>query len=94
MVTAEVTQAGVTPQFDDVYTVRTSNNQKITPEQTMGSGHFVVLDDSYLKNLQNKTETFRFIAVKNGVNVIDEPYTISADCCHIKKDSGKDAINL
>src|SRR5687767_6271285 len=48
-VSVEVTQEGNTPQFDDVYTIRTSTNQKITPEQGMGAGRFVVLDDSYLK---------------------------------------------
>jgi len=85
---------GVPPSFDDVYTLRHKNHEIIRTEPIPGSeGRFTVLDDNYQKKLANQQDTFTFIAIKNGKMVIEEPYVISADCCHIKKVSGKDEIS-
>ncbi len=78
--------------LDEVYTVRVKTNEKITYQQNMGGGRYYVLDDSYQRKLKNRSEQFQFVGVKNGRVVISEMYTISADCCHIKKVSGKDLI--
>jgi hypothetical protein len=61
-------------------------------EQNMHEGKYNVLDDSYQKVLANSTESFRFVGFKNGVKLVDEQYSIGADCCHVSKQSGKSVI--
>jgi hypothetical protein len=78
--------------LDELYTIRKKTGEKLSMNQSMAGGGYNVLDDSYTKNLVNTSEAFVFIGMKNGIKVVDEPYTISADCCHIRKDSGKDII--
>lgn len=77
---------------DTTYTIRTDNNDTISVSTTITAGTYTILDDGYVSKMQNKQYTFRFIAVKNGKNMVDELYTISADCCHINKQSGKSTI--
>lgn len=84
--------AGNAVKLDEAFTIRTKTKEVIRPEQHSDAGYYVVLDDGYQKKLQNTTADFRFIGKKNGVQVIDEHYTIGADCCHISKQSGRDTI--
>jgi hypothetical protein len=91
MVKVETSQ-GVPVQLDEVYTIRKSTGEKITPSQTMAEGRYSVLDDSYKDRMANRTDEFRFIGKKGGQIVVDETYIISADCCHVKKETGKDTI--
>lgn len=94
MVTVRVTdQQGVPVKLDEAYTTRSGKNETIRPEQHM-EGAYIVLDDSYLKNLQNDKDDFRFVGIKDGKKVIDEVFVIGADCCHVQKISGKEEIRL
>lgn len=93
MITVQVTDAdGIPAKLDEAYTVRNGNGAKITVEQHMTDGRYTVLDDSYQKELSNKTDDFRFVGIKNGIRVVDEPYTLGADCCHVRKENGRDTI--
>lgn len=93
MVTVQVTDAaGVPVQLDEVYTIRQKNNERISLEQQMQDGRYNIIDDSYQKELANTAEKFTFFGVKGGKVVVQESYTIGADCCHVKKQSGKDVI--
>lgn len=65
----------------------------ITTAQSFDST-YVVFSDNEVKNMQNKTYNYKFIGTLNGMQVFDEPYTFSADCCHINKVSGKGTITI
>lgn len=89
-----VNSAGQPVVFDEVYTQRENTTEKIQLQHNSESGSYIVLDDSYQKKLANQTANFHFIGMKNGQKVMDEVYRIGADCCHIKKESGKETITL
>ncbi len=94
-ITIQVTdQNGQPVVLDEVYTLRGKNSQKINFEQSNTQGGYIVLDDSYQKKLEQHTDNFRFVGMKNGQKVVDEPFVIGADCCHISKVSGKETIKL
>lgn len=93
MVTVQVTDAAGQPiTLDEAYTTVAQSSQRVPTQQSMGGGRYVVLDDGYRKDLANRKDEFRFIGMRNGAKVVDETYTISADCCHVKKESGKDVV--
>lgn len=96
MITVEVKDNSGNPVIlDEYHTVRESSGQHIMSQSHVpDSGTYTILDDNYVSTLKNKQEKFRFIGKKNGVEVINEPYTISADCCHVNKDSGKSEITI
>ena len=92
-VTVQVVDSlNVPVQLDDVYTVRNSTGEQIRLSQPMTGGRYNILDDGFQKKIENTSESFELIGTKGGQQIIKEPYYISADCCHIKKDSGKDSI--
>lgn len=92
-VMVQVTDASGNPLgLDEAYTIRTKTGEKITLGQNMSDGRYNVLDDTYQPRIANNTETFQFVGVKNGNKVVEENYSIGADCCHVKKISGKDKI--
>jgi hypothetical protein len=84
--------------LDNAYTVRDGTNEKIIFDIPIGpagkTGNYTVLDDSYQQKLVLSTAGFHFIGIKDGKEVVNEPYTFSADCCHINKKSGKDVVVL
>lgn len=86
--------AGANAVLDSVVTIREDKADRFVPQESGGEGYYVVLDDSYLNNLKMQTGKFRFKGYKNGQQVMDEPYTISADCCHISLKSGKKELAL
>lgn len=55
---------------------------------------YVVFNDSWVPGHQNSTTTVRFVGFKNGTKVVQEDYSISTDCCHVSKTSGKDRVVL
>lgn len=82
-------------KLDSAYTLRTGDNEKLYLEHnTFIDGAYVVLDDNYQQKLANKKDTFRFVGYKNGSQIINEPFIISADCCHISKESGNTEVIL
>lgn len=95
MINTKVTDAnGHFVKLDDVYVMRDKNNDIYRPEQQAAAwdSSYVVMDDGYLQKMQNQSDTFYFIGIKNGVEVVKEPFVISADCCHVNKQSGKTNI--
>lgn len=94
MVNITVTDSvGNIVKLDDAYTLRLSNNSTIrTANNSTPDGSYTVLDDSYQKQLVNATDSFRFIGIKNGKQVVKETFVIGADCCHINKQSGKTEV--
>jgi len=95
MITAEVKDAsGNNVTLDEVYTIRTSTGEKLKYDYSTSPGFYTILDDGYQKQLQNSSDKFQFIGMKGGVKVVDETYTISADCCHVMKQAGNAVITL
>ncbi len=93
MVTVQVSGPdGMPASLDEVYTIRTSTGEKIIPDQSIGGGVYVVLDDSYRQKLQQQKDEFRLVGMQNGQKVLEEPFVIEADCCHIRKVSGADTL--
>lgn len=78
--------------LDEVYTTRKRSGERIEVSQEMGEGQFAVLDDSYKSKLANAKDEFRFVGMKGGKVVVDEAFVISADCCHVHKESGIDTV--
>lgn len=94
-VSLEVLDAGNSPAvLDEVYTMRVGTNETIRPQQHGQNGQYVVLDDSYQKKLANAADTFYLVGMKNGQKVVNEPLVIGADCCHVRKVSGKTQVVL
>lgn len=75
--------------LDDHYTIRQSTQETIRNNNFSGiDGSYPVLSDEYLLPLQNDQDDFIFIGIKNGVEVVRETFTISADCCHVQHVGG------
>lgn len=94
MVNVEVKdQGGNKVILDEHYTLREKDGQKLNVQAIgIDSNVHTVLDDNFITTLKNKTELFRFIGKKNGVEIVNEQYEISGDCCHINKVTGKETI--
>jgi hypothetical protein len=85
--------AGNPVKLDEAYTIRVKTGEQITHEANAGrSGTYTVLDDGYRGKLVHSTAEFRFVGKRGGQEVVNELYTISADCCHISKQSGKTEV--
>lgn len=79
--------------LQDYYTINMATGDTLRHNNSSWpEGAYTVLDDSYVSSMYNKRLQFRFIGVKDNAIVADELYTISADCCHINKEAGKDTL--
>ena len=79
------------------YTIRVSNADTIrfTEYFLPIVNTYPILNDSYFDTLKNSPPAdFRFIGEINDTIVIDEPYKISADDCHIFVISEKSEVQL
>ncbi len=56
------------------------------------SHNYIVLTDGWVQGHQRTNVHLLFQGYKNGVKIVDEPYSVNADCCHIQKVSGKDSV--
>ncbi|WP_276133787.1 hypothetical protein [Polluticoccus soli] len=82
-------------KLDEAYTIRVKTGEQITHDANSTTiGSYTVLDDGYQKKLAQSTAEFRFVGKRGGQEVVNELYTISADCCHISKQSGKTDVTL
>jgi hypothetical protein len=80
-------------QLDEAYTLVSKTRERLPQDQQRNNqGHYMLLNDSYRKQLENKVEEFTFVGMKDGAMVVEENYQIGADCCHVKKVSGKDVV--
>lgn len=93
-VMVEVKDANGNPvTLDDYYTIRLKNDERVSgPGSTPENGHYIVVDDNIISTLMDKTEGFKFVGIKNGIEVLNEIYQVTGDCCHVNKDSGKDEV--
>lgn len=93
-VTVHVKDANGDPvKLDEYHTIRLKNDEIISgPGSIPDNGMYVVVDDNFISSLMDKTEGFRFIGKKNGVEVVNETYQVTGDCCHVNKDTGKDEV--
>lgn len=83
--------------FSDYFTIRVSTGDTLRFESEFVSQNpsfFTVLDDSFQPKLERKRETFRFVGIRQGQIIVNEPYVISADRCHIQFVSGRIFISL
>lgn len=55
---------------------------------------YVVFNDGWMNGNQNSSIQVRFVGIKNGAIVVTEVYSITTDCCHVAKKSGKDKVVL
>ena len=93
MITLTVKSSSMTAiTLDSVYTIRQSTNEKITPQQPMAPGIYVVLDDSYHSKLKKTDDNFRFVGWRSNQIVVDQNFRIAGDNCHITKRSGIDSV--
>ena len=79
--------------LQDFYTINIATGDTLRyNNSSWQEGAYTVLDDSYVSKMHNEKFQFRFAGIKNNATVVNELYTISADCCHISKEAGKDTI--
>ncbi len=55
-------------------------------------GNYQIINDARVTQYPNHTDTFRFSAFYRGKVVVDTPFVIHTDCCHITKISGPDTV--
>ncbi len=84
--------AGNSVKLDEFHTTRLGTKEVIHPENAGMDGSYTVLDDSYMKQLMNTIDSFRFTGTKNGKEIVNEVFAIGGDCCHINKVSGKELV--
>jgi hypothetical protein len=59
-----------------------------------GAGVYSVMNDSWVQGHQNSRIQVIAKGYVNGSEVFREPFTITTDCCHVGKQSGKDVITI
>lgn len=59
---------------------------------TEKAGTYTVMNDGWVRGHEGIGGNFLAKGYLNGAVVFNEPYKITADCCHVTKISGKDRI--
>ena len=82
--------------LNDFFTIRTATEDTIrhTKEFGLNNNEYVILTDNYQKYFQNSVENFIFQGFIGDSLVVNEPFVIKADLCHIDYVSGKIEVNL
>jgi hypothetical protein len=57
-------------------------------------GYYPVAGDEWVLKHPKATLPFRFKAFSRGQTIVDTPYRIGTDCCHVYKISGPDTIRI
>lgn len=57
-------------------------------------GWITLVNDAWVQGHQNSSQQVFAKGFIAGSPVFSEPYTITADCCHVGKSSGKDVITI
>lgn len=95
MITATVTDSrGSKIVLDQIKTVQKGVRKPLLFEQSGDAGSYVIVDDSYISRLKNKTAEFVFYGYKNGRLLFQERYKIGGDCCHVYLIDGKQTITI
>ena len=81
-------------KLDAFYTEDMQGNKmpNYLDEYNSYNSYYVVFNDAWRNGHTNSTIQVRFVGIKNGATVVKEVYTITTDCCHIAKNSGKDKV--
>jgi hypothetical protein len=93
-ITVEVKDAGGAPLTLNSFVVTDASGTPVSGTPSPRAGLYTIVNDAWLSGHSNTTALLRAKGFINGVEVFNEPYTISADCCHVSKVSGKDVIVL
>lgn len=98
MCTMEFRTVSITVNRDSLHhfhTIRVATGDTIRLEQETGFGSRVypVLNDNFQSQLSGRSETFRFQGFVNNTMIVDEPFVIEADQCHINYVSGNTVVN-
>lgn len=82
-------------QLDSYYTIRISDSDTIRNNDASKEDSFYpVLTDAYHGKLINKKDSFHFVGLVNDSIIVEEPYVIGGDDCHIYLHSGPETIDL
>ncbi len=81
--------------LEHYYTIRelTGDTIRISGGNLIGDKVYPVLDDNFQPTLSGRTEVFHFQGTINDSIVVNEPFVIKADQCHIEYVSGNQVVN-
>jgi hypothetical protein len=95
MITVEVRNAdGTQASLDSTVTVSASGNPIAKNDANSSAGIYTVIDDGYQRSLSNRTEQVTFKGFRAGKEIISQNYSVTADCCHVSKESGPSTLTL
>lgn len=80
---------------EEVYTIRLATGDTLSFNKDnipFNDKVWVVLDDSFMRILENRTEAFRFEAKKEGEVKIRQDFIIRSDGCHVELVDGPELI--
>lgn len=85
-------------QLDSSYTKIISNSNILRPftgNSDLTPGTYVLVSDAQLNQIpENKNTDVKFIGYKGGQIIVDEPFTVTQDGCHVDLVSGKTNITI
>ncbi|MBZ4188653.1 hypothetical protein [Niabella beijingensis] len=88
--------SGETVKLDTFYTRIVGSNVTFHANNTIpdaGNGYYAVVTDGQLQLLpEQKNTELRFIGIKNDKTIVNEPYMVKNNGCHIEKISGKTEV--
>ena len=79
--------------IDELYLINNQTKEKKVLKKNHQS-FYTLIDDSSKNTLKNKEIEYTLIGKHKTQKVIEEPYILGADACHVYKKSGKDIIVL
>jgi hypothetical protein len=82
--------------LEEHFTLRNSTGDTLRfEEDAFWEGtSYTVLNDLFKDTLRNRQENFTFYGIINDIVVVEEPFVIKADECHIELVSGRTEITL
>ncbi|MFM7021928.1 MAG: hypothetical protein ACKOXB_03045 [Flavobacteriales bacterium] len=87
------------PYILDSYTVTAQSGGEVLLSKTINpsvdtTGIYVVLSDTEKSKVTKEGVYLTFVGKKGGNEVVNEPYRIAHDCCHVVIKSGKSLITV
>lgn len=96
-VTLTVTdKTGAPVRFDRYETVRVSGGAVLARKDNteMQPGTYVVASDGEKESISTCGEKFLFRGYRDGKKVLEEPFALRNDCCHVERQSGRTEVVL
>ncbi|SDK17100.1 hypothetical protein SAMN05421823_10252 [Catalinimonas alkaloidigena] len=100
VVVTVTTAEGQPVALDRYYTkhIQTGEVFQLQPDATdslrQANGTYPVVSDAQRDKLAPEGSPLLFVGEKNGSVVVERPYTVGHDCCHIQRISGETDITL